>query len=702
MRKPVTRRFAVLRGTVEVAIKSYWLDAFLQEVSEALSPRPGGNHPDKTWLRCYETLKGNGVGERIDMSDMGFSTVDMARLTAALRSTKCKVRALKLWNNSLHADDVNTLIGTIGHKHRSIRGVGLTGNPIGDDGVQHIAHALDAESCNFEALALQNIGATCAGTAVLFKAMSNNSSCVRRLYLSDNNLGDTGIAAVASYLRSCPTNAMEELTLSNIRITPDGAAEIFESLGNNCSLKMLSLKHNSIGRVGIDKASGMFSTNNTLNKLDLRDTQLCTADVENLISAVIVHSNFALQEISIAENDIDKSVQRNASAVFSSEACQSRQQKRTKGIITYANGKMELDVRSVVEVGTDRLYFTGDSRWDSQPAHVFQFAVAMWGDDQAKDQISILRSSGIMQNSNLVQYLGSHKESGQYFFAMESFSSSIQHQQANGVFYTEVCRQVLNAVDCLLKHGVNIRMLSSETIFFSGPVSRDGIVKVKLQHFGPWTFDPDYDVLSEPRCVKALGDVFSECLKCNSAKIKDTEVRHDNNIALGHLVEQMKASSELSIKRCQNHHVFWQDETTIQLICELRETHNNLANLRRALNQKMAPYAGDWDEKIPQGKHAPWQSGNLRESAKYNAEEPGFSLIIFIRNCYSHVGQQVLRGVFRNTSECAPFFLDNFPWLPTVLSEYLSDTSKQTKTAVAVKGTTNPVAFKDAFSQYIW
>lgn len=107
------------------------------------------------------------------------------------------------------------------------------------------ALVVDLEGCTELSLDDNNIGDS--GAAAIAEALKSNTA-VEKLWLNNNTIGDSGAAALAEALES--NTALRWLFLQTNTIGDSGAAAIAESLKSNTALTMLYLNGNNIGNNG--------------------------------------------------------------------------------------------------------------------------------------------------------------------------------------------------------------------------------------------------------------------------------------------------------------------------------------------------------------------------------------------------------------------------------------------------------------------
>ena len=123
-----------------------------------------------------------------------------------------------------------------------------------------------------------------AGVAAVAEALMSNHSSVTALGLSGNKIGDGGIRHIARLLE--PGSALASLFLRNNSVGADGARELAAALRSNTCLLKLNLKNNALGEAGARELAGMLAHNTTLTELNVWDNQLGPGGARALAEAV--------------------------------------------------------------------------------------------------------------------------------------------------------------------------------------------------------------------------------------------------------------------------------------------------------------------------------------------------------------------------------------------------------------------------------
>ncbi|XP_078016718.1 uncharacterized protein LOC117268645 isoform X3 [Epinephelus lanceolatus] len=244
--------------------------------------------------------------EDLDVFDLKKYSASEEALLRLLPVVKASNKAL-LSGCNLSQRSCEALSSVLSSQSSSLRHLDLSDNDLKDSGVNLLSDGLKNSHCTLETLRLSVCDLSERSCEALSSVLSSQSSSLRHLDLSNNNLKDSGVNLLSDGLKSSHCT-LETLRLSGCNLSERSCEALSSVLSSqSSSLRHLDLSNNDLKDSGVNLLSdGLKSSHCTLETLSLSGCLITEEGCVSLASALSSNPSH-LRELDLSNNDLKDS-----------------------------------------------------------------------------------------------------------------------------------------------------------------------------------------------------------------------------------------------------------------------------------------------------------------------------------------------------------------------------------------------------------
>ncbi|KAG1925223.1 NACHT, LRR and PYD domains-containing protein, partial [Pimephales promelas] len=243
------------------------------------------------------------------------------QLNHLLQDPDCQLKKLRFLSPAAEeaCKYVNRVVGVNPLLQRNLN---LNGHKLGDTRVNQIAALLQDKHCQPNTLTLSDCSITEKQSLILTSALKSNLSHLRKLDLSRNKLGDSGVKHLSAVLKDSHCKLVR-LRLSWCDMTDEGCSDVTSALKSNPShLRELELSGNKLGDSGVKNLSDLLMNPQfKLEKLQLSNCSVTEESYKTLASALTSNPSHLI-ELDLTGNDPGESGVKQLNDLLQDPDCQ--------------------------------------------------------------------------------------------------------------------------------------------------------------------------------------------------------------------------------------------------------------------------------------------------------------------------------------------------------------------------------------------
>ncbi|KAI4905550.1 hypothetical protein NFI96_022232 [Prochilodus magdalenae] len=246
----------------------------------------------------------NSTLKELDLSENDLQDSGLEKLSAGLNSSQCKLEILRLAGCNLTANSCGILCSSLTSENSCLKELDVSNNYLQDSGLEVLSEGLKSSHCSLQRLRLDGCCVTAQSIGNLCTALQLQTTCLKELDLSRNDLQDAGVQLLSDGLKNSHCK-LEIIRLATCKLNEQSCDTLRTVLqSESSSLKVLDLSNNDLQDSGVGLLSAGLETLHC--KLQTLRLAMCKLSEQSCgaLKSILQLENSSLKELDVSNNDL--------------------------------------------------------------------------------------------------------------------------------------------------------------------------------------------------------------------------------------------------------------------------------------------------------------------------------------------------------------------------------------------------------------
>ncbi|XDV23289.1 hypothetical protein PO909_027923 [Leuciscus waleckii] len=239
--------------------------------------------------------------EELNLSRCKLNSKEVRQLADLLQDKHCKLKIIQLNNNSITEEGCSALTSAFNSNPSNLIELDLSGNKLGNSGINNICRLLENPQCRLEKLKLSDCSITEEGYKALASALRSNPSHLIELDLTGNDPGQSGVKELNDLLQD-RYNSLK--TLRFLGPAADEACQYVRGIvgKNPLLMRELNLSKRELGDTRVNQIAALLQDKHC--KLSTLHLCRCSITEEQclILTSALKSNPSHLRELNLSEN----------------------------------------------------------------------------------------------------------------------------------------------------------------------------------------------------------------------------------------------------------------------------------------------------------------------------------------------------------------------------------------------------------------